>query len=634
MARPQALDAFIDLESQRELLRLIVCGSVDDGKSTLIGRLLHDTYQICVDHLEDLQSRTRTGEAIDLSLLTDGLAAEREQGITIDVAWRYFRTSRRSFIVADTPGHVQYTRNMVTGASTSDLAIILIDAERGVTQQTHRHAFLTSLLGVSHLVVAVNKMDTVDYAEDVFQQIRAEFGAFAARLDVTDITFLPVSALKGDNVAAASENMSWFGGATLLHHIENVHIASDPNLIDLRIPIQYVARDGEGGRWLTATIASGVIRPGESVRVMPSGQTNTVSAVTGPGGEQESAAAGEAVSLVLADDMDVSRGDVLVHPGNVPPVLREFEAMLIWMDTAPLRVGDSYWIHQGTQATTAIISDLRFQVDVETLHRVEAAGLSMNEIARVRVSCTEPLVLDPYLRNRAMGAFILIDRETNQTAGAGVVRAVQPAAGEVVTPAIGASETQVSQADRAKALNQQGHTVWLTGLPASGKSSTAVGLERLLVDRGHAVVVLDGSDVRGGLSSDLSFSADDRVEQVRRLAEVARLLNNAGLLVIVAAVSPYECDRQRVVQSIGAERCLIVYCDAPLSLCEERDTTGAYARARKGELCDFTGVSAPYEAPVSPDSTLDMATLETAAAADVLLTLLRSRGALTSGAGK
>jgi bifunctional enzyme CysN/CysC len=587
-----------------------------------------------VDHLEELESRTRAGEEIDLSQLTDGLAAEREQGITIDVAWRYFRGARRSFIVADTPGHVQYTRNMVTGASTSDLAIILIDARRGVTQQTHRHAFLTSLLGVSHLVVAVNKMDAVNYDEGVFQRIRADFGAFASRLDVTDITFLPVSALKGDNVATAAENMPWFGGPTLLHHIENVHIASDSNLIDLRVPIQYIVRDGEGARWLTATIASGIIRPGESVRVMPSGRTNTVSAVSGPNGEQESAAAGEAVSITLADDMDVSRGDVLVHPGNVPPVLREFEAMLVWMDETPLRVGDSYWIHQGTQSTIAVVSDLRFQVDVETLRRVESVGLKMNEIARVRLSCTEPLVLDPYLRNRAMGAFILIDRETHQTAGAGVVRAVQPAVADIAAPAIPASETQVSRAERAKSLGQQGHTVWLTGLPASGKSSAAVCLERLLADRGHTVVVLDGSDVRGGLSSDLGFSADDRVEQVRRLAEVARLLNDSGLIVIVAAVSPYEIDRQQVIRCIGGERVLLAHCDAPLSLCEERDITGAYERARKGELSDFTGVTAPYEVPTAPDITLDMATLDVAAAADALLTLLRSRGALTPGEAK
>lgn len=634
MPKAGGVDAFIDQEPQRELLRLIVCGSVDDGKSTLIGRLLHDTNQISVDHLEELESRTRPGDEIDLSLLTDGLAAEREQGITIDVAWRYFRTERRSFIVADTPGHVQYTRNMVTGASTSDLAIILIDAQRGVTQQTHRHAFLTSLLGVSHLVVAVNKMDAVSYDEAVFQQIRSEFGAFAARLDVTDITFLPVSALKGDNVVQLGANMPWFGGATLLHHIENVHIASDANLIDLRIPVQHVVRDADGRRWLTGTVASGVIRKDETVRVMPSGRTNVVQVVSGPDGEQESAMAGEAVCLTLEDDMDVSRGNVLVHTGNVPSVLREFEAMLVWMDETPLRIGDSYWIHQGTQSTTTMVTDLRFQVDVETLRRKESPGLGMNEIARVRLSCTEPLSLDPYLRNRAMGSFILIDRETNQTSGAGVVRAVQSSSGEPDAPALGAVPTEVSQSERALQLGQQGHTIWLTGLPASGKSSTAVCLERLLVDRGHTVVVLDGSDVRVGLSSDLGFSADDRVEQARRLGELARLLNDSGLLVVVAAVSPYESDRKQVGVLIGAERLLLAHCDAPLALCEERDTSGAYKRAREGELKDFTGVSAPYEPPVAPDLTLDMARLGIREAADALMDLLRARGALKGESGK
>jgi len=578
-----------------QLLRLATAGSVDDGKSTLIGRLLHDAKAIFADQLASIE---RAGEArggtVDLALLTDGLRAEREQGITIDVAYRHFATPRRRFIIADTPGHLQYTRNMVTGASTADLALVLVDARKGLLDQSRRHAFIASLLGIPHLVVCVNKMDLVDFSADRFAEIRAEFEQFASRLDVSDVTFVPVSALHGDNVVDRGTQMPWYEGTPLLHHLENVHIASDRNLVDARLPVQYVVRHGDF-RGYAGTVGGGTFRPGDEIVVLPSGVTSTITAIDRPGGGPVPYAfAPQAVTVRLADDVDVRRGDLICKPGNRPEVGRDVEAMVCWLgDRSALAPGSRLLVQHTTREVRATVQALRYRLDITTLHRDESAeSLSLNEIGRITLHTHAPLAYDGYRRNRATGSFVLIDEATNDTVGAGMI--LRPAAPTVVW-----HRTEVARAT-------PGCTVWLTGLSAAGKSTIAAEVERLLIAAGRPAYLLDGDNLRHGLNSDLGFSAQDRAENVRRVGEVARLFADAGVVALVALISPYRTDRD-LVRARHDDTGLAfreVHVDTPVEVCEARDPKGMYARARRGEITGFTGVDDPYEPPERPELVL------------------------------
>ncbi|MFI5956059.1 adenylyl-sulfate kinase [Cryptosporangium sp. NPDC051539] len=577
-------------------LRIATAGSVDDGKSTLVGRLLYDSKATFTDQLAAVEQASRDrGEELNLALLTDGLRAEREQGITIDVAYRYFATPKRAFVIADTPGHIQYTRNMVTGASTADLALILVDASLGLTEQSRRHAFLASLLGVPHVVLCVNKMDLVGYSAERFEQISADFERFAARLDVHDLSVIPVSALHGDNVVHRSTAMPWYEGLPLLHHLEQVHVASDRNLIDARFPVQYVVRS-PGFRGYAGTLAGGVLRPGDEVVALPSGFSTTVRAIWAPGGVRlDEAFAPQAVTLQLADDLDVGRGDQLCRPGNRPHVGSDVDALICWFsERGGLSAGGRYVLRHTTAETRARVTGLEYRLDVNTLHRDPSAeGLTLNQIGRVRLHTQQPVLFDAYRRNRATGGFILVDEVTNETVAAGMITG--PA---VRTSSVAWHSSSVERADRAS----RGATVWLTGLPASGKSSVAVELERRLVAAGRPAYLLDGDNLRHGLTSDLGFAPADRSENVRRVGEVAKLFADAGLVAVVSLVSPYRADRDavRALHRAAGLPFVEVFVDTPVEVCAERDPKGLYARREPG----LTGVDAPYEAPRSPDLVL------------------------------
>ncbi|WP_137726255.1 adenylyl-sulfate kinase [Prescottella subtropica] len=586
----------------RQLLRVATAGSVDDGKSTLIGRLLYDSKSIFEDQLEAVErsSRDRGAEHTDLALLTDGLRAEREQGITIDVAYRYFATPQRKFIIADTPGHEQYTRNMVTGASTADLALILVDARKGILEQTRRHAFLSTLLGIPHLVLCVNKMDLVDWSQERFEEIKDEFAQFATKLDVRDLTFVPVSALEGDNIVTRTENMPWYEGSSLLHHLEEVHIGSDRNLIDARLPVQYVIRphqqtdaDLHDFRGYAGTVASGVFKPGDEVVALPSGFTSTISAIWGPGGQPVTEAfAPSAVCVQLADEIDISRGDTLCRPNNRPLVGQELDAMVCWLtEASSLRPDARYTVLHTTRATKAQVARLDYRLDVNTLHRDETAqSLSLNEIGRIQLRTQQPLMFDPYRRNRVTGSFLLVDDATGNTVAAGMITGPTLSDSKVVWHA-----AAVSRDERAT----RGTTVWLTGLSASGKSTVAVELERRLIAAGVPAYRLDGDNLRHGLNADLGFGAQDRAENVRRVGAVAHLLADAGLVAVASLISPYQEDREKVrrLHEEAGLPFVEVFVDTPLAQCEARDPKGMYAKARAGEITGFTGVDDPYEAP-------------------------------------
>jgi len=602
-------------EAERDLLRFTTAGSVDDGKSTLIGRLLHDAHALYDDHVEALQKEAgRHATQLDFSLLTDGLKAEREQGITIDVAYRYFSTAKRRFIIADTPGHEQYTRNMATGASTADVAVVLIDARLGVLTQSKRHGFIASLLRVPHLLVAVNKMDLVDYDQVVFEHIRDEYLRFTTRLGFSDIHFIPISALNGDNVVTHSAKMPWYGGAPLLAHLENIYIAGDQNLIDFRFPVQRVIRPHQDFRGYSGQIVSGVARPGDDIVVLPSGKRSRIARIVTRDGDLEYAFAPLSVTLTLEDEVDVSRGDMLAHPNNVPRTERTLDAMVIWMSEKPLQVGRNYIIKHTTNLAKASCAQLLYRVDPNTLRREPVAELGLNEIGRARLTLFRPLYVDEYRRNRATGSLILIDPLTNVTVGAAMITdrlsATHVGAREGKQPLssdITWQQGRINAEDRASLLRQAPATVWLTGLSGSGKSTLAFELERRLIELGHACFVLDGDNVRHGLNRDLGFAPQDRKENIRRVAELARLFNDAGLIVITAFIAPYTEDREDARAIIGTERFLETYLTADLSTCEGRDPKGLYAKARSGQLAEFTGVSAPYEPPTHPALALDTA---------------------------
>lgn len=593
----------------KDLLRFLTCGSVDDGKSTMIGRLLHDSKEIYDDHLLTLEKDSKkvgsAGEAIDFSLLLDGLKAEREQGITIDVAYRYFSTPKRKFIIADCPGHEQYTRNMATGASTANLAVVLIDARHGVVTQTKRHSFIASLLDIGHIVVAVNKMDLVDYSEEVYEQIRRDYEDFASRLQVRNIHFIPMSALMGDNIVEVSPKMPWFKGSPLLEYLQNVHIGSDRNLIDMRFPVQYVLRQDSDFRGFCGTVASGVLRPGTDITVLPSGKTTKIRSIHTFGGTVDEAYPPMAVTVSTEDEVDISRGDMLVSPNNLPRVSQHLEAAIVWMAEEPLDLQKHYRIKHGVAEAQAEVTELVYRFNVNTIGREDVDTLGLNEIGRVRIETSRPLAFDPYRRNRATGAFILIDTISNATVAAGMImdRTSQDDVQDKyrVSTNIRQQFSRVSVEQRQSRLKQRAATIWLTGLPKAGKTTISYALERHLFDKGILVNVLDGENLRHGLSKNLSFSALDRSEHIRRAANVAKLFNDAGVMTVVALVSPYTSDRDEARKIVGSDRFFEVHIDAPVEICESRDTDGLYAAARKGDIEGFTGISAPYEEPPAPD---------------------------------
>jgi bifunctional enzyme CysN/CysC len=572
-----------------------------------------------------------------LSLLVDGLKAEREQGITIDVAYRYFSTAKRKFIIADCPGHEQYTRNMATGASTCNLAVILIDARYGILQQTRRHSFIVSLLGIKHVVVAVNKMDLVGYSQEVFDKIKADYADFAAKLEMGDLHFIPLSALKGDNVVETSPKMPWYQGGTLMHYLDSVYIGSDRNLIDLRFPVQYVVRPDLDYRGFCGTIASGVIRKGDEVMTLPSGKKSRVERLVTYDGDLDEAFAPMSITVTLEDEIDVSRGDMLVHPGNLPRVDRTVEAMIVWMAEQPLVPGKQYSIKQTTKTGTAAISTLRYRVDVNTLHRQDAPALNMNEVGRCTLTVNQPLAFDPYRRNRATGAFILIDRLTNGTVGAGMIIDRESPSGALghdywtEESQAGGSQrqsSQVSAEERSARFGQQPVTLLLTGLTGSGKTTIAYALERRLFESGRAVCVLDGEQMRHGINKDLGFTPAERSENLRRSAEVAKVVNDAGLICVCAFLAPNAEIRQRARDVVGSDRFFEIHLAAPVEVCRKRDTTGVYAKADAGEIPELPGVSAPYDEPQSPDLRLATDKLSVSACVDEIVKLLTSKGAI------
>jgi bifunctional enzyme CysN/CysC len=647
-ARPDALtgdaarEAFRRLtERPADLLRFATAGSVDDGKSTLIGRLLYDSKQVLSDQLAHVeQTSQRMGhDFLDLSLLTDGLRAEREQGITIDVAYRYFATAQRRFIIADTPGHEQYTRNMVTGASTADLAIVLVDARKGVVAQSKRHAFISSLLGIPHVVVCVNKMDLVDFDEAVFDAIVEDFERFAARLEMPDVTFIPISALLGDNVVERSQAMPWYQGPPLLYHLEHVHIASDRNLIDVRFPVQWIIRPPASAvadyRAYAGQLAGGVIRPGDEVVVLPSGQRSTVAAIDTFDGPVQEAFPPMSIAIRLTDDVDVGRGSTIVRKRNQPTVSSSFECLLCWMSEEPLSARRRYLVKHTTRMAMLGSVDVRYRIDVETLHRDDRAStLALNDLARVHLQLSTPLVFDSYRRNRVTGSLILIDEATNETVAAGVildteVDEVQPKSER--SPNVRWQGSRMTRELRWETLGHGGATLWFTGLPGAGKSTIAAAVEERLIAAGHPAFLLDGDNLRHGLNGDLGFDEQARRENVRRTSHVARLLAESGTIALVSLVSPYAADRQTAgaLHASADLEFVEIFLSASLELCQQRDPKGLYARARSGELAELTGVGAPYEPPADPDLVLTSNEETVEQEVDRVIDLLRARGIIS-----
>jgi bifunctional enzyme CysN/CysC len=594
-----------------DLLRFTTAGSVDDGKSTLIGRLLYDSKAIFEDQLEAVEraSSNRGDTYVDLALLTDGLRAEREQGITIDVAYRYFATPKRKFIIADTPGHIQYTRNMVTGASTAELAIVLIDARKGVVTQSKRHGFIASLLEIPHILVAVNKMDLVDFSEEVYERIVSEYSEFATKLSIQDLTFIPISALQGDNVVHKSERTPWYDGPTLLHHLENVNIGASRNLVDFRFPVQLVVRPHQDFRGFAGQIVSGTISPGEEIVVLPSGKSSRVRAIHAYTEELQEAVEGDSVMITLEDEIDISRGDMIVRKNNLPQVGNQLECTLCWMAEEPLNPQGSYILQQASHQVRAMVSELNYRIDVNTLHRESVHTLELNEIGRVKLTTTQPLYFDPYKLNRNTGSFILIDPYTNVTMAAGMIRRRSRTLDEVIQsqPDRRKSEnvvwesTEISREMREERNGHRAAVLWFTGLSGSGKSTVARRLEKRLFSQGVQTTYLDGDNVRHGLNGDLGFSPVDRKENIRRVAEVARLAFDHGTLTICTFISPFNTDREFARSLLPTDRFIEIYVKCDLEVLKRRDPKGLYAKALSGEIPEFTGISSPYEEPSNPE---------------------------------
>jgi bifunctional enzyme CysN/CysC len=609
------IDAYLHQHQHKSLLRFITCGSVDDGKSTLIGRLLYDSKMIFEDQLAALESDSvkhgTQGEEIDFALLVDGLAAEREQGITIDVAYRFFTTEKRKFIVADTPGHEQYTRNMVTGASTADCAVILIDARKGVLQQTRRHSFLVHLLGIRHLVLAVNKMDLVGYDQSTFEHIVADYRSFASSIGIDAFTAIPISGFKGDNITSPSANTPWYSGAPLIEHLENIEVAATAaQERSFRLPVQWVNRPNLDFRGFAGLIASGTVRPGDAVRIVPSGKTSTVKSIETFDGQLDEAVAGQSVTLTLADEVDCSRGDVIAAAGDPPQASDQFSATLVWMDEEALKPGRGYWLKIGSQMVTATVQPPKYEIDVNSLEHLAAKTLGLNAIGAVEFATDRPITFEPYSVSRQLGGFILIDKYTNATVAAGMIEFSLRRADNVHW-----QPTAITREDHAAIKNQTPRVLWFTGLSGSGKSTIANEVEKLLFVMNRHTFLLDGDNVRHGLNRDLGFTEADRIENIRRVGEVAKLMADAGLIVLTAFISPFRAEREMVRAMLPEGEFIEIFVDTPLEVAEARDVKGLYKKARSGDLKNFTGIDSPYEAPESPEirvNTVDMSPEEAA----------------------
>jgi bifunctional enzyme CysN/CysC len=616
------INQYLENHQHKNLLRFITCGSVDDGKSTLIGRLLYDSKMLFEDQLSAVESDSRKfgtqGENIDFALLVDGLAAEREQGITIDVAYRFFSTDRRKFIVADTPGHEQYTRNMVTGASTADVAILMVDARKGILPQTRRHSYLVSLIGIRHIIVAVNKMDLIDYSEKTYNEIVEEYSAFAKKIGVTSITFIPMSAFKGDNIASQSEAMPWYRGTTLMGYLESVEI--DEQRLQkhaFRMPVQWVNRPNLDFRGFSGQLSSGVIRPGAKLRVLPSGKESTVARIVTQDGDLEQAVAGQSVTITLTDEIDVSRGDVLVESANPAEVAKQFETTMVWMHEEPLMPGRTYLMKVGTKTVSATVMEIKYQVNINTMEHLAAKHLDLNGIGVCTVSLDQPIAFDKYLDNADMGGFILIDRLTNNTVGAGMISFALRRSQNIIM-----QHVDVAKKARSQQKSQKPCVIWLTGLSGAGKSTIANLVEKKLFAMGQHTYLLDGDNVRHGLNKDLGFKDEDRVENIRRVSEVAKLMVDAGLIVISAFISPFRAERAMAREMMEEGEFVEVFVNASLESAEKRDVKGLYRKARRGELKNFTGIDSPYEAPKTAECVLDTDNLTAEESADQVIRYL------------
>jgi bifunctional enzyme CysN/CysC len=616
------IDAYLDAHERKSMLRFITCGSVDDGKSTLIGRLLYESKLIFEDHLSALEADSRSigtqGGELDFALLVDGLAAEREQGITIDVAYRFFSTEARKFIVADTPGHEQYTRNMVTGASTADLAVILIDARRGVLTQTRRHSYLVSLLGIRHVVLAINKLDLCDYSEDVFSTISDEYRAFAAGIGLHDVTAIPLSALRGDNITERSPHTPWYSGPTLLGHLETVEIDGALQGEPFRMPVQWVNRPDLDFRGFCGQVVRGAVHPGDPVRVLPSGQRTSIASVILHGADVGEAVAGESVTLTLTGEVDVSRGDVLASDTDPPDVADQFEAHIVWMSEHPMLPGRPYLLKAGTSTVGATLAHPKYKVNVNTMEHIAATTLELNDIGVGNINLDRPIAFDPYTENREMGGFILIDRFDNATVGAGLLHFALRRSANIHWQAV-----EVDKEARSHLKAQQPALIWLTGYSGAGKSTIANIVERKLHRLGRHTYLLDGDNVRHGLNKDLGFTDADRVENIRRIAEVGSLMVDAGLIVIASFISPFRAEREFARSCVRPGEFIEVFVDTPLAVAESRDPKGLFKKARRGELFNFTGIDSPYEPPSDPEIRIDTTQVLPEDAADAVISMLQ-----------
>jgi len=631
MRSQAAIDADIRLRVRKSLLRFNTCGSVDDGKSTLIGRLLWESKALFDDQLAALEADSKKvgtrGNQIDYALLMDGLSAEREQGITIDVAYRFFSTERRNFIVADTPGHEQYTRNMVTGASTADLSLILVDARKGVLTQTRRHSFLVSLLGIRHVVLVVNKMDLVDYSAEVFQRIEGEYRAFATQLGLPALTCIPISAVNGDNVVEKSAAMPWYPGPTLMGMLDDVEL-DETRLLDqpMRLPVQWVNRPNADFRGFAGTLVAGRVRKGDAVRIQPSGRTTRVDRIVTADGDLDQAVVGQSVTLTLAEEVDVSRGDLIVTADEPAAVADQFEATIVWMSEAPLLPGRGYLLKVGARTVTATVNPLKYKINVNTFARIATTTLELNEIGVGNLDLDRPIPFDPYATNRDTGGFILIDRLSNDTVGAGMLHFALRRAHNVQWQAMDVNKTA-----RALAKGQRACVLWFTGLSGAGKSTIANLVDQKLHSLQRHTYMLDGDNVRHGLNKDLGFTDADRVENIRRIAEVAKLMVDAGLIVATAFISPFRAERQMARAMLAEGEFIEVHIDTPLTVAETRDPKGLYKKARRGDLKNFTGIDSPYEAPERPEIRIDTTSVSPAEAAEVIVAYLQRRGLLQPG---
>jgi len=619
------IDAYLDLHQNKTLLRFITCGSVDDGKSTLIGRLLYDSKMIFEDQLTQLESDSKRmgtqGQDIDFALLVDGLAAEREQGITIDVAYRFFATEKRKFIVADTPGHEQYTRNMVTGASTAELAVILIDARKGILTQTRRHSYLVHLLGIKNIVLAVNKMDLVGYDQATYDQIVADYTEFAASIGITDFTAIPISGFKGDNITAASDNTPWYDGVSLMTHLETVELdQSTDQTADFRMPVQWVNRPNLDFRGFSGKIVSGQVAAGDDVRILPSGKTTQVDRIVTMDGDLQRAVAGQSVTLTLRDQVDCSRGQIITAANSPLEVADQFEATVIWMDDVAMIAGRAYYLKIGAQTVSATVAQPKYQVNVNTLEHTAVKTLDLNAIGVATVTTDRAIPFAAYADNRELGGFILIDKMTNATVGAGLIHFALRRAQNIHWQA-----TDITRDHHANLKNQTPAVVWMTGLSGSGKSTIANAVERKLARMNRHTFLLDGDNVRHGLNKDLGFTDADRIENIRRVGEVAKLMTDAGLIVITAFISPFRSERDMVRNMVADGEFIEVFIDTPLSVAEQRDVKGLYAKARSGQLKNFTGIDSPYEPPQSPDIHIDTTKFTVEAAADLIVSKIIDR---------